>query len=325
MAARLVHGGARRRRGRVREAADRHARVPRRRPRPSEDFLAWGWRIAFWRCCSPGGACTGRGPRGRRFDRLRPSRCPRSGNLQRRGPRRADAVRSAARPSPRLWYPPTVHSAPVGRPALRVVSAPRARVAADGQVKCKCLRIGVLQEGFEVPGPRAARTLRRGSAGACRRGHIGGAAELESLISSGFVHVGPSGDGQALKVVNNAIMGVCMVTSCEAAVLSQKLGLDPQVLFDVVTRSSGDNWVFRNWFPLPDVVPTSPSSHGYEPGFMVDLVHKDLKLAEATAGEFDLSMETVATAAKLFARASTAGAGERDPTALALELGAEVD
>ncbi|MET8979274.1 3-hydroxyisobutyrate dehydrogenase [Streptomyces sp. NPDC004539] len=152
-------------------------------------------------------------------------------------------------------------------------------------------------------------------------------ARVEPLlksIGSYIVHVGASGDGQAMKVVNNAMMGISMAASCEAAVLAQRLGLDPQVFYDVVLRSSGDSWTFRNWFPLPGVVPTSPSSHGYEPGFMVDLVHKDLRLATETAEEFDVRMDVVRTAMRLFAEASESGAGKRDLTALALELGAVV-
>lgn len=155
--------------------------------------------------------------------------------------------------------------------------------------------------------------------------HVAVAKPLLESVGSYIVHVGPSGDGQAMKVVNNALMAVGMAASCEVSVLAQRLGLDPQVYFNIVTRSSGDSWVFRNWFPLPDVVETSPASNGYEPGFMIDLIHKDLRLATATATEFDVRLDTAAAAEKLFADASAAGAGERDCTGLAVALGADVD
>ena len=155
--------------------------------------------------------------------------------------------------------------------------------------------------------------------------HVAAAEPFLKSIGSYIVHVGPSGDGQAMKVVNNAMMAVGMATACEVSVLAQRLGLDPQVYFDVVTRSSGDSWVFRNWFPLPGVVETSPSSHDYEPGFMIDLIHKDLKLATATAAQFDMRLETAAAAAGLFADASAAGAGALDCTGLAVTLGAEAE
>lgn len=154
--------------------------------------------------------------------------------------------------------------------------------------------------------------------------HVAAAEPLLKSVGSYIVHVGPSGDGQAMKVVNNAMMAVGMATACEVSVLAQRLGLDPQVFFDIVTRSSGESWVFRNWFPLPGVVETSPSSHGYEPGFMIDLIHKDLRLATATAAEHDVRLETATAAQQLFAGASAAGAGELDCTGLAVTLGADV-
>jgi 3-hydroxyisobutyrate dehydrogenase len=155
--------------------------------------------------------------------------------------------------------------------------------------------------------------------------HVLAVERFTKLVGNYIVHVGPSGRGQAMKVVNNAMMGVAMAVSCEASVLAQRLGLDPQVFYDMVLRSSGDNWAFRNWFPLPGVVPTSPASHGYEAGFMVDLVAKDLRLAVELGTELDVTMATSQTAFELFRRTSEAGAGKRDLTALALELGAQVD
>lgn len=151
------------------------------------------------------------------------------------------------------------------------------------------------------------------------------AEPLLKSVGSYIVHVGGSGDGQKMKVVNNAMLGVNMATACEASVLAQRLGLDPQVFYNIVLRSSGDSWAFRTWFPLPGVVENSPSSHGYEPGFMIDLLHKDLYLATSAGEEYGVRMDTAVAAKKLFADASTAGAGELDCTALALELGAKVD
>ncbi|MGR6520294.1 NAD(P)-dependent oxidoreductase (plasmid) [Rhodococcus erythropolis] len=155
--------------------------------------------------------------------------------------------------------------------------------------------------------------------------HVAAIEPLIKSVGSYIVHVGPSGDGQAMKVVNNALMAVSMAAACEVSVLAQRLKLDPQVYFDIVTRSSGDSWVFRNWFPLPGVVANSPSSHGYEPGFMIDLIHKDLRLATATAAEFGVRLDTATAAAQLFADASAAGDGEKDCTGLVLSLGADAE
>ncbi|VXC25934.1 NAD(P)-dependent oxidoreductase [Nocardioides sp. AX2bis] len=151
------------------------------------------------------------------------------------------------------------------------------------------------------------------------------AEPLLKSVGSYIVHVGPSGDGQKMKVVNNAMLGVGMATASETSVLAQRLGLDPEVFYNIVLRSSGDSWAFRTWFPMPGVVATSPSSHGYEPGFMIDLLKKDLHLATALAEESGVRLDVAASAEKLFAEASASGRGEQDCTALALELGLEVD
>lgn len=150
--------------------------------------------------------------------------------------------------------------------------------------------------------------------------HVAVAEPLLKHVGTYIVRVGESGDGQAMKVVNNGMMAVAMATACEGSVLAKKLGLDPQVYFDIVTRSSGDSWVFRHWFPLPDVVATSPSSHDYEAGFMIDLIHKDLYLANKTAGEYGVKFDTAVAAQQLFADASASGLGEKDCTALVLDL-----
>ena len=146
---------------------------------------------------------------------------------------------------------------------------------------------------------------------------------LLDALGSYVVHVGPSGDGQKMKIVNNAMLGVAMAASCEASVLAETLGLDPTVFYNVVLHSSGDSWAFRKWFPLPGVVPTSRSSHGYEPGFMADLLLKDLRLATQTGADSGVRMEIAAAAERMYAEVSLAGAGQKDCTVLAPHLLAE--
>jgi 3-hydroxyisobutyrate dehydrogenase len=57
------------------------------------------------------------------------------------------------------------------------------------------------------------------------------------------VHCGASGAGQAAKICNNMILGVTMIATCEAFALADKLGLDRQAMFDVVSTSSGSELV----------------------------------------------------------------------------------
>ena len=97
------------------------------------------------------------------------------------------------------------------------------------------------------------------------------------------VHCGASGSGQAAKICNNMILGVNMIGTCEAFALADKLGLDRQKMFDVVSTSSGYSWVMNAYCPAPGVGPQSPADNDYQPGFASELMLKDLRLSQMAA------------------------------------------
>ena len=92
------------------------------------------------------------------------------------------------------------------------------------------------------------------------------------------VHCGPAGNGQAAKICNNMILGATMIVTCEAFALADKLGLDRQAMFDVVSTSSGQSWSMNTYCPAPGIGPQSPADNGYTPGFAAELMLKDLRL-----------------------------------------------
>src|SRR3546814_11002690 len=83
------------------------------------------------------------------------------------------------------------------------------------------------------------------------------------------------------------LLGATMVATCETFAMAQKLGLDPQTFYDISSVSSGQRWSMTSYCPLPGVGPKSPAANGYEGGFAVALMLKDLKPAKqaAQAGE----------------------------------------
>ncbi len=93
------------------------------------------------------------------------------------------------------------------------------------------------------------------------------------------IHAGDAGAGQAAKICNNMLLAITMIGTCEAFSLAQKLGLDPQVFFDISSKASGQNWSMTSYCPVPGPVPTAPSNRDYEGGFATALMLKDLKLA----------------------------------------------
>ncbi len=109
------------------------------------------------------------------------------------------------------------------------------------------------------------------------------AKPLFDIMGQKAVHCGPSGNGQAAKICNNMILGATMIVTCEAFALADKLGLDRQKMFDVVSTSSGYSWSMNAYCPAPGIGPTSPADNGYTPGFAADLMLKDLRLAMQAA------------------------------------------
>lgn len=109
------------------------------------------------------------------------------------------------------------------------------------------------------------------------------AAPLFEIMGQKAVHCGGAGAGQAAKICNNMILGITMIGTCEAFNLADKLGLEAQKLFDVVSTSSGYSWSTNVYCPVKDVGPKSPADNDYKPGFAAELMLKDLGLAQQAA------------------------------------------
>jgi 3-hydroxyisobutyrate dehydrogenase len=131
-----------------------------------------------------------------------------------------------------------------------------------------------------------------------------------------IVHCGGAGTGQAAKICNNMILGITMTAVSEAFVLAEKLGLDAQKLFDVSAKSSGQCWALTSYCPVPGPVPTSPANRGYQPGFSVDMMLKDLKLAQLAAETAGAATPLGAAAATLYQELAGSGAGGKDFSAM---------
>ncbi|PTX55769.1 3-hydroxyisobutyrate dehydrogenase [Litoreibacter ponti] len=124
---------------------------------------------------------------------------------------------------------------------------------------------------------------------------------LFDIMGQKAVHCGPSGNGQAAKICNNMILGVTMIGTCEAFALADKLGLDRQKMFDVVSTSSGYSWTMNAYCPAPGVGPESPADNDYKPGFAADLMLKDLRLSQQAAEASDADTPMGARATELYA------------------------
>ncbi len=147
------------------------------------------------------------------------------------------------------------------------------------------------------------------------------ARPLLEIMGRAVFHAGGHGAGQAVKVCNNMLLGIQMIGTCEAIRLGIANGLDPKVVSDVMRQSSGHNWVLDVYNPCPGVMEGVPASREYSGGFGVDLMLKDLGLAEQSALASQASTPMGALARNLFDLHSKSGAGGLDFSSIFRMLG----
>ena len=143
-------------------------------------------------------------------------------------------------------------------------------------------------------------------------GAVDYARPLLEKMGKNIFHAGASGAGQTVKVCNNMLLGIQMLGTSEALRLGIANGMDPKVLSDIMSKSSGRNWALELYNPCPGVMENAPSSKGYAGGFGVDLMLKDLGLAVENAENLDASVPLGKLAQQLYENHSKAGNGQLD-------------
>jgi 3-hydroxyisobutyrate dehydrogenase len=131
-------------------------------------------------------------------------------------------------------------------------------------------------------------------------------------MGKAVIHAGDAGAGQAAKICNNMLLGVSMLGTCEAFNLAQKLGLDTQKFFDIVSQASGQCWSVTSYCPAPGPLPASPANHSYKPGFAAAMMLKDLRLAQDAAQSVGAPTPLGAEAQALYALFDALGGGAKD-------------
>lgn len=147
------------------------------------------------------------------------------------------------------------------------------------------------------------------------------ARPLLQVMGKNVYHAGAAGAGQIAKICNNMLAAILMIGTSEALNLAQKNGLDPAVVSDIMKTSSGGNWALNVYNPYPGVMEGAPASRGYEPGFMVDLMLKDLGLAMGASVDSGAAVPLGAVARNLYAAHSAAGHGRLDFSSILQALG----
>lgn len=139
-------------------------------------------------------------------------------------------------------------------------------------------------------------------------------------MGKNIFHAGPAGAGQVAKGCNNMLLAIHMIGSCEALEMGARNGLDPKVLSEIMLASSGRNWSLEVYNPYPGVMEGAPASNDYKPGFMVDLMVKDLGLALEIAEQSSFDNPMGQLAKELYGQHQQAGNGQLDFSSILQKL-----
>jgi len=131
-----------------------------------------------------------------------------------------------------------------------------------------------------------------------------------ALLGKKVLHVGNVGAGDAVKIVNNMLLGANMAALAEALVLGSKLGLDSSVMHDVISQGSGKSYA------LDAKMQNFIMKGNFQPGFAMTLQAKDLGLALDAARDVEMPLPMTRQAAALYEEAINSGLGGEDISAL---------
>ena len=131
-----------------------------------------------------------------------------------------------------------------------------------------------------------------------------------NCIGTKVFHVGDVGAGDTIKLVNNLLLGVNMVAVSEALALGVKAGLKPEVMYDIISQSSGSSYAltakYKNFI----------AKGNFAPGFTIDLQYKDLQLAVDTAKDMKMPLLIGNVAQQMYEVARAKGLGTEDISAV---------
>ncbi|MFZ4450435.1 NAD(P)-dependent oxidoreductase [Salibacterium aidingense] len=136
------------------------------------------------------------------------------------------------------------------------------------------------------------------------------AQPILDILGANITYTGPAGSGTKVKLINQYMVGMHTAAVGEALHLADQSGIDKSLLYQVLSRSFAQSRIFDRHYR--DFIAEDKE----EPGFALDLLLKDLGLAEQMAGEADVNLEAGKKVEDLFQKASDQGFGEKDMSTL---------
>jgi 3-hydroxyisobutyrate dehydrogenase len=127
-----------------------------------------------------------------------------------------------------------------------------------------------------------------------------------------IVATGHAGTGQAAKIVNNMMLFICLEACAEGSVLADRLGLDPQVFWDIASVSSGNSWALQTWYPVPGIVDSAAANKNFEATFSAALAAKDAGLALMAGEQTGVELPAAELVAVRLQQLIDEGLGDKD-------------
>ena len=134
-----------------------------------------------------------------------------------------------------------------------------------------------------------------------------------AAMSKAIIHLGPTGSGALLKLINNFVCGVQVAALAEALAMIERSGLDRAKALEILTSGAPGS-------PLVKAVSGRMTAPAAAPNFLLRLMAKDLGYAIMEGGKLAVELTTAAAALAAFQRAVTAGHGEQDIAAVVAPL-----
>ncbi len=169
---------------------------------------------------------------------------------------------------------------------LNLIDAP----ISGGSVKARQGKLSVMASGAPVNFDRAQ--------------HV-----LDAIAEKVYRLGDAAGAGSSVKLVNQHLAGIHIAAAAEAMALGMSMGLDPDTLYEVITNSAGNSWMFEN--RVPHIL-----AGDYTPHSAVNIFVKDLGIVHSTGRELTLPLPIASTALQQFTAASSAGHGREDDSAV---------
>ena len=135
------------------------------------------------------------------------------------------------------------------------------------------------------------------------------ALPLFEVMGGAVTHVGPSGTGQVVKAANQIVVALTIEAVSEALVLGSKGGVAPDKILDVLGGGLAGNKVM-------EVKREKLLEHSFDPGFRIELHHKDLGIALAAGREYGVTLPVTAVVDQMLETLKMRGRGDLDHSAI---------